>query len=89
MKRPLIASPPWTSEEEDQLRTGIIAGEQPADIAKRLSRSEGAVRLRMKKLGMPAGRVTARTLRTLPSERMRALHDTVSAGRIGMKAKGK
>jgi hypothetical protein len=80
MKRPRVASPPWTSEEEDQLRTGIIAGEHPADIAKKLSRSEGAVRHRMIKLGLQSKSVKRRLAVSTPSTRMQALRDFVSAG---------
>jgi hypothetical protein len=84
MKRPLIASPPWTTEDEQRLRVLLIGGAPPQAIGNQLNRSVGAVRLRMKKLGLPAGRVKARTL---PSERMQVLKDTVSAGQIGLRTK--
>ena len=51
--RPLIASPPWTVEEEEQLRALAESGERPAVIAKRLKRTEQAVRHRFRKLGIP------------------------------------
>jgi hypothetical protein len=40
-KRPLIASPPWTPEEDDQLRAAAESGESIVVISKRLCRSEG------------------------------------------------
>jgi hypothetical protein len=53
MKRPLIASPPWTAEEEAQLRVLAESGARPAEIAMQLKRSEQAVRHRFYKLGIP------------------------------------
>jgi hypothetical protein len=61
MKRPLIASPPWTQEEEQQMRDRAVAGEHPAAIGKALGRSEGGVRHRMNKLGIPSSRRLKRT----------------------------
>jgi hypothetical protein len=40
MKRPLIASPPWTIAEDQKLRDLAVSGARPADIAKTLGRSE-------------------------------------------------
>jgi hypothetical protein len=54
--RPLIASPPWTAEEEDQLRSLAESGERPATIAGHLRRTEQAVRHRFYKLGIPLKR---------------------------------
>jgi hypothetical protein len=51
--RPLIASPPWTNEEEVSLRALAHEGQRPADIAKQLGRTEQAVRHRFYKLGIP------------------------------------
>lgn len=50
--RPLIASPPWTGEEEAQLRSMAEFGERPAAIARHLRRTEQAVRHRFYKLGI-------------------------------------
>jgi hypothetical protein len=70
MTPPLVASPPWTTEDEQRLRVLLIGGAPPSAIGKQLNRSEGAVRLRMKKLGLPAGRVK---VRSLAGERTQAL----------------
>jgi hypothetical protein len=77
MKRPLIASPPWTTEDEQRLRVLLISGEHPAMIGKQLQRSEVAIRQRMTKLGV---RPKRGIVRLSPSARMQALRDTVSAG---------
>jgi len=43
MKRPLIASPPWTPEEDEKMRAGALAGitrpasAEPWDAQNRLS----------------------------------------------------
>ena len=49
----LIASPPCTAGEEDQLPSLAELGERPAAIGKRLGRTEQAVRHRFYKLGIP------------------------------------
>lgn len=54
--RPLIASPPWTVEEEEQLRALALSGARPAVIANQLGRTENAVRHRFHKLGIPVKR---------------------------------
>jgi hypothetical protein len=54
--RPLIASPPWTVEEEEQLCALAESGDHPAIIAKQLGRTEQAVRHRFRKLGIPLKR---------------------------------
>ena len=56
MKRPLIASLPWTPEEEAQLRAMAQEGDGPASIAKQLGRTEQATRHRFYKLGIPLKR---------------------------------
>jgi hypothetical protein len=53
LDRPLIASPPWTAGEEAMLRAMADEGQRPAAIAKRLGRTEQAVRHRFYKLGIP------------------------------------
>jgi len=49
----LIASPPWSAEEEQQLELLAEAGGRPATIAKVLKRTEQAVRHRFYKLQIP------------------------------------
>jgi hypothetical protein len=56
-KRPLIASPAWTPEEDDRLRSAAESGESIAAISKRLCRSEGALRHRARALGIVLRRV--------------------------------
>jgi hypothetical protein len=56
-KRPLIASPAWTPEEDDRLRAAAESGESIAAISKRLCRSEGALRHRARALGIVLRRV--------------------------------
>ena len=56
MKIPLIASAPWTAEEEDRLRALAGSGESLAAIAQRLARSQAAVRHRLYKLAIPLER---------------------------------
>jgi hypothetical protein len=57
IKLPLIASPAWTPEQEDQLRAAAESGECIAAISKRLCRSEGALRHRARALGIVLRRV--------------------------------
>lgn len=54
--RPLIASPPWTPEEEQLVREGAIAVSHPAAIGAALGRTEQAVRHRMNLRGIPTKR---------------------------------
>lgn len=49
-KRPLVASPPWTMNEEQRLRRLADAGKGPSEIAHHLGRSVSAVRNRLYKL---------------------------------------
>ena len=88
MKRPLIASPPWTLEEESRLRAAVEAGDHPAAIGKALQRTEQAVRHRMNKLGILSKRALSRA-KSSPAERLKAARVAVSAGWIGLKAKAK
>ena len=53
LTRPLIASPPWSVEEEQQLRLLAEVGGRPGTIAKVLKRTEQAVRHRFYKLQIP------------------------------------
>jgi hypothetical protein len=48
-KHPL-ASPPWTPEQDEQLRALAASRESPAAIAQRLSRSVSAIDNRARKL---------------------------------------
>ena len=67
MKRPLIASPPWTPEEEQRVREGAVAGEHPAAIGAVLGRTEQAVRHRMNLLGIPSKRRIKRAAKLAPT----------------------
>jgi hypothetical protein len=42
----------WMREEDNHLRAAAVSGETVAAIAKRLCRSEGAIRIRARKLGI-------------------------------------
>jgi hypothetical protein len=44
------ASPPWTSEQDEQLRLQAANGESPAAMAMRLNRSVAAIDNRARKL---------------------------------------
>jgi hypothetical protein len=48
--RPLVASPGWTREEDELLRTLALSGTSVAGMAKRLHRSKSAVYHRALKL---------------------------------------
>ena len=85
---PLIAKPEWSADEEETLRVMLIGGEHPKSIGKKLNRSENAIRHRMTKLGLRSKRARGHPFALAPSERMQAPKDLVSAGKIGMKAKG-
>jgi hypothetical protein len=61
MKRPLIASPAWTTEQEDQLRAAAESGECIAAISTRLCRSEAALRHKARALGIVLRRVEKTT----------------------------
>src|SRR5665647_1861375 len=43
--RPLIASPPWTAEDDELLRAVLAAGTDTVTIAARLLRSQSAIGL--------------------------------------------
>jgi hypothetical protein len=55
--RPLIASPPWTSDEDHRLRALAEDGSSAVAIAEHLRRSPDAVRKRAAKLGVGLRRV--------------------------------
>jgi hypothetical protein len=44
---------PWTSPEDDLLRTMALTGESPINIGLRLKRSESGVRMRAFRLRIP------------------------------------
>ena len=52
MKRPLIASPAWTPEEDHLLRTLAEQGISRVEIAKRFGRSKNSIGIRATKLGV-------------------------------------
>jgi len=58
--RPLIASPPWTVEEDHLLQGLATSGETLANIIKHPKRSESAVRKRATKLSVPLPRIDRR-----------------------------
>jgi hypothetical protein len=55
---PLIASPPWTAQDDALLRALLTAKTETVTIAARLLRSQSAVRNRARKFGLklPAAR---------------------------------
>jgi hypothetical protein len=85
---PLVASPAWTPADEQKLRIVLNNGEHPTAIGNQLNRSEAAIRRRMTKLGLRSQRVKGRRVLLAPSERMQALRASVSAGEVGLRAKG-
>jgi hypothetical protein len=72
--RPLIASPPWSAKEHEQLRTLAVSGVRPGIIAKKIGRTESAVRGRLYKLGIPLKRSKI----LAESKKAEALHDSQS-----------
>jgi hypothetical protein len=61
-----VENPPWTSEQEDQLRRLAKNGESIATVAERLNRSEQAIRHRARRLGITVRRVAAETKKPRP-----------------------
>ena len=62
VQKPLIASPPWTVEEEEQLRSLVVQGQTALEIGAQLQRTENAIRHRMTKLGLRSNRVKSTRL---------------------------
>ena len=62
LQKPLIASPPWTVEEEGQLRSQVVQGQAAVEIGAKLQRTENAIRHRMTKLGLRSKRVKSTRL---------------------------
>jgi hypothetical protein len=62
VQKPLIASPPWTVEEEEQLRSLVVQGQTALEIGAQLQRTENAVQHRMTKLGLRSKRVRSTRL---------------------------
>jgi DNA-binding NarL/FixJ family response regulator len=52
MSKRSVTTVPWTRKEDDALRAAAASGESIAEISKRLSRSEKAIRHRAEKLGV-------------------------------------
>jgi DNA-binding CsgD family transcriptional regulator len=48
--RRLIASPPWTSDQDTQLERLMASGASPAEISRQLSRTVAAIDNRARKL---------------------------------------
>ena len=55
----LPPNPLWTPEEDDQLRSSILASKDIATVAKELNRTQKAIRRRASKLKLPLKVVTA------------------------------
>ena len=62
LQKPLIASPPWTVEEEGQLRSQVVQGQTALEIGAQLQRTENAIRHRRTKLGLRSKRVKSTRL---------------------------
>ena len=62
VQKPLIASPPWTVDEEEQLRSLIDQGQTAPEIGAQLQRTENAIHHRMTKLGLRSKRVKSTRL---------------------------
>jgi len=62
LQKPLIASPPWTVEEEGQLRSLVVQGQTALEIGAQLQRTENAIRHRRTKLGLRSKRVKSTRL---------------------------
>ena len=73
-KRPLIGSPPWTPEEDEQLRALAVESADVKAIARHFHRSEAAVRSRAHKLGIPLAK--ARSARLNPKRFSRSSKTT-------------
>jgi DNA-binding NarL/FixJ family response regulator len=58
----LIASPPWTVDEDEQLRSLIDQGQTALEIGAQLQRTENAIQHRMTKLGLRSKRVKSARL---------------------------
>ena len=56
VQNPIIASPPWTVEEEEQLRSLVVQGQTALEIGAQLQRTENAIQHRMTKLGLRSKR---------------------------------
>ena len=59
LQKPLIASPPWTVEEQESFARRSSKARQALEIGAQLQRTENAIRHRMTKLGL---RVKARKI---------------------------
>jgi len=62
IQKPLIASPPWTVEEEEQLRSLVVQGKTVLEIGAQLQRTENAIQHRMTKLGLRSMRAKSTRL---------------------------
>jgi len=62
VQKPLIASPPWTVEEEEQLRSLVVQGQTVLEIRAQLQRTENAVQHRMTKQGIRSKRAKSTRL---------------------------
>jgi hypothetical protein len=62
VQKPLIASPPWTVEEEEQLRSLVVQCQTALEIGAQLQRTETAIQHRVTKLGLRSKRVKSTRL---------------------------
>jgi len=62
VQKPLIASPPWTVEEEEQLRSLVVRGQTTLEFGVQLQRTKNAIQHRMTKLGLRSKRVKSTRL---------------------------
>lgn len=57
----VVASPPWTPEDDRRLRELAAAGKSVATIAEQLKRSISAVRNRASRIGISVARLRTRS----------------------------
>ena len=62
VQKPLIASPPWTVEEQESFARRSSKARQALEIGAQLQRTENAIRHRMTKLGLRSKRVKSTRL---------------------------
>jgi len=62
LQKPLIASPPWTVEEQESFARRSSKARQALEIGAQLQRTENAIRHRMTKLGLRSKRVKSTRL---------------------------
>ncbi len=77
---------PRTTEADDALHSGVIAGRQLSDLSRILNRTESSIKSRLRaSLKPPSNSVVKST----PNARIQVLRTAVSAGGAGLRAKSK